>query len=114
MSHMAQSRSACDRMDLDTLFIGVVVAIIVTVFALGVATGCGCIYWKHWTTGLARQSRHTPSDEEGRHLIKGKLFGHPKVPGKLFYTKEQLRRAVEAAQEIGTRPDTSRVVRKSL
>ena len=101
-------------MDSDLLFIVVVIAVIVTVFVLGVATGCGYTYWQQWTISYALQVRYTHTTQGVTPEIKGKLFGHPAVPGKLFHTKEQLKKAVEAARKASVRPDTSRVIRRSL
>ena len=120
-------------MDPDTLFVIVVLVSIFAVFALGVTIGCGCTYWRqkaanHWgqthryqieITGETRS--HPKIDRKVKERpfklinalgLEASKFEYAVGPGKAFRTKEQLRRALKASSHLGTRPDTSRVVKK--
>ena len=123
-------------MDPDTLFGIVVLVSIIAVFALGVTIGCGCTYWRQRATNYWGQTQRYKIE------VTGETRSHPEInrkvkerpsklinalslevsqfeldrlafgPGKVFRTKEQLRRTLQASRHLGTRPDTSRVVKK--
>ena len=134
--HMAQE-SIDIAMDPDTLFVIAVLACVLTVFGLGVAAGCGCLYWRQkanvsgWHTQrykieitgetrdhpeIRRRVKERPSPYSpliNALSLEVSQFEFAVGPGKAFRTKEQLKRALEASKDIGTRPDTSRVVKRS-
>ena len=135
-SHMAQE-SIGIAMDPDTLFVIAVLICVLNVFGLGVAAGCGCFYWRQratvsgWHTQrykieitgetqdhpeIRRRVKERPSPYSpliNALSLEASQFEFAVGPGKAFRTKEQLKRALEASKDIGTRPDTSRVVKKS-
>ena len=120
-------------MDPDVLFLGIVVACMTTVFVLGVTAGCGCTYWRREAIGgQARAPRHrvertsgavdhSETRREARRrssALARALSSEPTKfefgvgPGRVFLTNEEFKQALEATKHLGSRPDTSRVVRK--
>ena len=137
--YMAQESVQCEVMDPDTLFVAVITAIIVIVFVLGVTAGCGCTFWRQRVTGgnwntlryevkiiaeeIDPQRAHEGPRKKAHALAstlnldwpygnKDKAYPEPIRPSDVFRTKEQLQLAVAKARHAGTRPDTSRVVRR--
>ena len=118
-------------MDSDSLFLGTVATCIITVFVLGVTTGCGCTCWLREASrkkGQAlqyndRRTGEVISPEIGSYKTpESGSSEYPYIvalnlePGRFrepaFLTKEELKKVVLASRHLGTRPDTSKVVRK--
>ena len=133
--YLAQEVVQNEAMDPDTLFVAVVAVITITVFVLGVTAGCGCTYWRQRATGgnwstLRYEVKITAEEIDLQRAQKGPRkkayalastlnldwpYGNnpePIRPGSAFHTKEQLQLALAKARHTGTRPDTSRVVRR--
>ena len=127
----AQSSNCGTGMDSDSLFLGTVATCIITVFVLGVTTGCGCTYWLrkasrkegHALQYNARRTSEAISQEIGSHKTPESrsseyhsIFALNLEPGRFrepaFLTKEELKKVVRASRQLGTRPDTSKIVRK--
>ena len=120
-------------MDPDILFLGIVVTCITIVFVLGVTAGCGCTYWRRKADrGQTRAPQHSAERTSGtvdhretrrearrRSLaltralsLEPTKFEFGVGPGKAFLIKEEFQKALQAAKHLGSRPDTSRVIRK--
>ena len=118
-------------MDSDSLFLGTVATCIITVFVLGVTTGCGCTHWLrkasrkegHVLQHNARRTSEAISQEIGSHKTPESrsseyrcIFALNLEPGRFrepaFLTKEELKKVVRASRQLGTRPDTSKIIRK--
>ena len=117
-------------MDSDSLFLGTVATCIITVFVLGVTTGCGCTHWfrkasekeVHTVQYNARRTSEVISQEIGSRKTPesrseySNTFALNLEPGRFrepaFLTKEEFKKVVRASRHLGTRPDTSKVVRK--
>ena len=127
----AQSSNCGTGMDSDSLFLGTVATGIITVFVLGVTTGCGCTHWLrkasrkegHALQYNARRTSEAISQEIGSHKTPESrsseyrcIFALNLEPGRFrepaFLTKEELKKVVRASRQLGTRPDTSKIVRK--
>ena len=126
-----QSSNCGTSMDSDILFLGTVATCIITVFVLGVTTGCGCTRWlreaskkeghalqynaRRTSEGISQEigSRTTPESRSSEYPY---IFALNLEPGRFrepaFLTKEELKKVVRASRHLGTRPDTSKVVRK--
>ena len=126
-----QSSNCGTSMDSDSLFLGTVATCIITVFVLGVTTGCGCTCWLREASRKkgqalqyhARRTSEAISQEIGSYKTpESKSSKYPYAfalnlePGSFrepaFLTKEELKKVVGASRHLGTRPDTSKVVRK--
>ena len=126
-----QSSNCGTSMDSDSLFLGTVATCIITVFVLGVTTGCGCTCWlreasKKKGQALQHNARRTSeviSQEIGSYKTpESRSSEYPYTvtlnlePGSFresaFLTKEELKKVVQASRHLGTRPDTSKVIRK--
>ena len=120
-------------MDSDSLFLSTVATCIITVFVLGVTTGCGCTCWLREASKKkgqalqynARRTSEVISQEIGSYKTpESRSSEYPYIvalnlgPGRFrepaFLTKEELKKVVRASRHLGTRPDTSKVVRKPL
>ena len=137
--YLAQEVVQSEAMDPDTLFVAVVAVITITVFVLGVTAGCGCTFRRQRVTGdnwstlryevkitaeeIDPQRAHEGPRKKAHALAstlnldwpygnKDKAYPEPIRPSDVFRTKEQLQLAVAKARHAGTRPDTSRVVRR--
>lgn len=118
-------------MDSDSLFLGTVATCIITVFVLGVTTGCGCTCWlreasrkkgqalqynARRTSGVISQEIGSYKTPESRSSEYPYIVALNLEPGRsrepTFLTKEELKKVVQASRHLGTRPDTSKVVRK--
>ena len=118
-------------MDSDSLFLSTVATCIITVFVLGVTTGCGCTCWLREASKKkgqalqynARRTSEVISQEIGSHKTPESrsseyrcIFALNLEPGRFrepaFLTKEELKKVVRASRQLGTRPDTSKIVRK--
>ena len=126
----AQSSNCGTGMDSDSLFLGTVATCIITVFVLGVTTGCGCTHWLrkaskkegHALQYNARRTSEAISQEIGSRKTPESRSEYPYIfalnlePGRFrepaFLTKEELKKVVRASRHLGTRPDTSKIVRK--
>ena len=127
----AQSSNCGIGMDSDSLFLGTVATCIITVFVLGVTIGCGCTHWLrkasrkegHVLQHNARRTSEAISQEIGSHKTPESrsseyrcIFALNLEPGRFrepaFLTKEELKKVVRASRQLGTRPDTSKIVRK--
>ena len=125
-----QSSNCGTSMDSDILFLGTVATCIITVFVLGVTTGCGCTCWLREASKKkgqalqynARRTSEVISQEIGSCKTPESRSKYPYSvalnlePGSFrepaFLTKEELKKVVRASRHLGTRPDTSKVVRK--
>ena len=104
---------------------------------VGVTAGCGCTFWRQRVTGgiwstLRYEVKITAEEIDPQRAHKGprkkahtlastlnldwpygnKDYPDPIRPSDVFHTKEQLQFAVAKARHAGTRPDTSRVVKR--
>ena len=118
-------------MDSDSLFLSTVATCIITVFVLGVTTGCGCTCWLREASKKkgqalqynARRTSEVISQEIGSYKTpESRSSEYPYTvalnlePGSFresaFLTKEEFKKVVQASRHLGTRPDTSKVIRK--
>ena len=127
----AQGSNCGTDMDPDSLFLGTVATCITTVFVLGVTTGCGCTHWLrkaskkegHALQYSARRTREAVDQEIGsRKIPESRSSEYPYTfalnlePGRsrnpAFLTKEELKKVSRASKNVGTQPDTSKIIRK--